>query len=64
LLGVSRKSFIGRVLGTGDLESREWPTVAITAAAREKGVMLHRVHSVRPNAEALRMVEAILGPEI
>ena len=63
LLGVSRKSFIGRVLGTGDLESREWPTVAITAAAREKGVMLHRVHSVRPNVEALRMMEAILGSE-
>ncbi len=61
LLGVSRKSFIGRVLGTGDLEAREWPTVALTAAAREKGVMLHRVHSVRPNVEALRMVEAILG---
>ena len=61
LLGVSRKSFIGRVLGTQDLESREWSTVAMTASAREKGVMLHRVHSVRPNVEALRMVEAILG---
>ncbi len=61
LLGVSRKSFLGRVLGTPDLQAREWPTVAITANAREKGVMLHRVHSVRPNVEALRMTEAILG---
>ncbi|MES2439485.1 MAG: dihydropteroate synthase [Verrucomicrobiota bacterium] len=61
LLGVSRKSFIGKLLGTTDLHSREWPTVAITANAREKGVMLHRVHSVKPNAEALRMTEAILG---
>ncbi|MGL5018945.1 MAG: dihydropteroate synthase [Luteolibacter sp.] len=61
LLGVSRKSFLGRILGTTDLEAREWPTVAITASAREKGVMLHRVHSVRPNVEALRMTEAILG---
>ncbi len=61
LLGVSRKSFIARVLGTGGLDAREWPTVAITASAREKGVMLHRVHSVRPNLEALRMTEAILG---
>ncbi len=61
LLGVSRKSFIGKILETPDLASREWPTVALTARAREQGVMLHRVHSVRPNVEALRMVEAILG---
>jgi len=61
LLGVSRKSFIARLLETPNLEAREWPTVAMTAAAREKGVMLHRVHSVRPNVEALRMMEAILG---
>lgn len=61
LLGVSRKSFIGKLLGSDDLGAREWPTVAITANAREKGVMLHRVHAVRPNVEALRMTEAILG---
>ena len=60
LLGVSRKSFIGRTLGTADIAAREWPTVALTAYARERGVMLHRVHSVRPNLEALRMTEAIL----
>jgi dihydropteroate synthase len=35
--------------------------VAITAQARGKGVMLHRVHAVRSNVEALRMTEAILG---
>ncbi|RYD18268.1 MAG: dihydropteroate synthase [Verrucomicrobiaceae bacterium] len=61
LLGISRKSFIGKILGTEDLSAREWPTIAITANAREKGVMLHRVHAVRPNVEALRMTEAILG---
>ncbi|MEX1114742.1 MAG: dihydropteroate synthase [Akkermansiaceae bacterium] len=60
LLGASRKSFIAKVLGNKDLEAREWPTVAITSHARELGVMLHRVHSVRPNLEALRMTEAIL----
>lgn len=61
LLGISRKSFIGKILATDDLDAREWPTVALTANAREKGVMLHRVHAVRPNLEALRMTEAILG---
>jgi dihydropteroate synthase len=59
LLGVSRKSFIGRMLDDDDLSLRDWPTVAITAMARDKGVMLHRVHEVRPNLEALWMVEAI-----
>jgi dihydropteroate synthase len=61
LLGVSRKSFIGKILASDDLSAREWPTVAITSNAREIGVMLHRVHAVRPNLEALRMTEAIFG---
>lgn len=60
LLGVSRKSFIGRVLGSENLADRSWPTVAITAWAREAGVMIHRVHEVQPNVQALRMTEAIL----
>jgi len=61
LLGVSRKSLIGKILSSDDLSCREWPTVALTTYAREHGVMLHRVHSVKPNLEALRMTEAILG---
>jgi dihydropteroate synthase len=61
LLGVSRKSFIAKILGEDDLALRDWPTVAITSQARERGVMLHRVHAVRANVEALRMTEAILG---
>lgn len=60
LLGVSRKSFIGRVLESSDLSDRSWPTVAITAWAREAGTMIHRVHEVLPNLQALRMTEAIL----
>ena len=61
LLGVSRKFFIGKLLESDDVKSRDWPTVAITSYAREKGVMLHRVHAVKHNSEALRMTEAILG---
>lgn len=62
LLGVSRKSFIGKLLESDDIEDRHWPTVAITSHAREQGVVLHRVHEVRANLEALRMTEAILTP--
>jgi len=61
LLGVSRKSFIGKILHSDDLAARDWPTVALTSHGREKGAMIHRVHAVRPNVEALRMTEAILG---
>lgn len=60
LLGVSRKSFIGKLTGSDKVEDRNWPTVAITSRAREQGVPLHRVHEVRRNLEALRMTEAIL----
>ncbi|MFZ9938227.1 MAG: dihydropteroate synthase [Luteolibacter sp.] len=64
LLGASRKSFIARLLENDDLAMRHWPTVAITALARGKGVMLHRVHDVRANREALRMIEAVIAREI
>ncbi len=59
LLGVSRKSFIGKVLDSESMEDRSWPTVAITALAAESGVALHRVHEVRENLHALRMAEAV-----
>jgi dihydropteroate synthase len=61
LLGVSRKSFIGRILGNSEPAAREWPTVALTSYAREKGARIFRVHEVLPNVQALRMTEAILG---
>jgi dihydropteroate synthase len=61
MLGVSRKSFIGRALGCDGIESREWPTVALTARTRCQRVMIHRVHQVKPNVQALRMIEAIFG---
>jgi dihydropteroate synthase len=61
LLGASRKSFIGKLLGSDEPAARDVPTAIITALAREQGVMLHRVHAVKPNIEALRLTEAVLG---
>ena len=63
VLGVSRKSFIGKALGTAAVEDRAWPTVALTSYGRAHGANVFRVHDARPNAEALRMTEAILNPE-
>jgi dihydropteroate synthase len=61
LIGVSRKSMIGKVLHSTDMADRYWPTIALTAHAREHGARIIRVHDVKPNAHALRMTEAILG---
>lgn len=61
LLGVSKKSFIAKRTGSTDIEARSWPTIALTAYGREQGVMLHRVHDVKGNLDALRMCEAILA---
>jgi len=61
LLGASRKSFIGKLLGSHDIQDRSWPTVALTALAREQGTRLIRVHEVRPNVEALRLAEAVIA---
>ena len=61
LLGVSRKSFIGRVLDSDEIADRYWPTVALTSFARERGARVFRVHDVEPNVQALRMTEAILS---
>ena len=62
VLGVSRKSFLGKVLGSDAMEDRAWPTVALTSYGRTRGANVIRVHDVHPNAQALRMTEAILTP--
>ena len=60
VVGVSRKSFIGKVLGSNSVDDRDWPTVALTSYLREAGAAIFRVHEVKRNEEALRMTEAIL----
>ncbi len=59
VLGVSRKSFIGKVLGSAAMADRSWPTVALTSHGRGQGVGVFRVHDVKENVEALRMTEAM-----
>lgn len=61
VLGVSRKSFLAVAAGCESIADRDAPTVALTSLGRELGARIFRVHAVRPNAEALRMTEAILG---
>ncbi len=60
VVGLSRKSFIGKLLESDNLQDREWPTVALTAKCRKLGAKVHRVHRVRDNVDAVRMAEAIM----
>lgn len=61
LLGVSRKSLFGRILGIENPSERDAASIAMTVLAREKGCMLHRVHNIKGNYDALRMTEHILA---
>jgi dihydropteroate synthase len=63
LIGASRKSFLGALLAVDETprrsDDRADATVAITALAAAAGVWAVRVHDVRPNADAVRVVAAI-----
>ncbi len=59
LLGVSRKSFLGKITGSDDTKDRLFGTVAANVLAYEQGACLFRVHDVRANGEALAVAAAI-----
>jgi dihydropteroate synthase len=59
VVGVSRKSFLGKILGGSP--DRASATVAMTSLLRERGAHVLRVHDVTPNAQALRTTEALLA---
>jgi dihydropteroate synthase len=58
VIGVSRKSFISKLLGPGD-ERREVGTQAAVAAAALNGAHIVRVHDVERTRETLKLVDAI-----
>lgn len=59
LLGVSRKSVIGRALGL-PVEERLEGTIAATVMGAVHGASFIRVHDVLQNARALKMARAIM----
>jgi dihydropteroate synthase len=58
LLGVSRKSFMGRLLNLKP-DERLAPALACSVWAATRGVEIFRTHDVAETVAALRMVEAI-----
>jgi len=58
LIGHSRKSFIGKLLGL-QVDARDMATAVISALCAEKGISIVRVHDVSMSVQAIRLAEAI-----
>lgn len=61
LIGTSRKSFIGKVLGDLPVEERLEGTAATVAVAIMNGANAIRVHDVTAMIRVARMVDAVIG---
>jgi dihydropteroate synthase len=59
LVGSSRKTFIGKLLGGASEDERMWGTAASVAAAVLGGAHIVRVHDVGEMAQVVRVAEAI-----
>jgi dihydropteroate synthase len=59
VVGVSRKSFLGKLIGSNEMGDRLAPTIALTAILRTRGADILRVHDVKENVAAQRTVERI-----
>ena len=60
VVGVSRKSSLGKMIGSAEMNDRLAPTIAFTALLRERGANVLRVHDVKENVAALRVTERLL----
>lgn len=59
LVGVSRKSFIGRILDQPDPKARVWGTAAACCAAIFNGADILRVHDVKEMSDVSLVADAI-----
>ena len=59
LLGVSRKSFLGRLVGREEPRQREWATAAAVAACVTAGSEVVRVHDVAAMTDVVRVAHSL-----
>jgi dihydropteroate synthase len=59
LVGTSRKSFIGKILGESDPSKRVWGTAATCCGAIANGANILRVHDVAEMYDVMRVADAI-----
>ena len=60
LVGISRKSMIGQLLGDAPVDRRLHGSVSAAVIAAMQGANILRVHDVRETVDALKIVEALL----
>tara|TARA_B100001248_G_scaffold260540_1_gene249051 strand:- start:69489 stop:70334 length:846 start_codon:yes stop_codon:yes gene_type:complete len=60
LIGTSRKSMIGKILGGVPSEERLYGTIATTALAVSNGANILRVHDIKENKDAVKVTQTIL----
>jgi len=64
LLGTSRKSFIGKILGGAVKEERAWGTAATVTASILGGAHIVRVHDVAEMAQVAKVADAVINPRL
>jgi dihydropteroate synthase len=62
VLGVSRKTFLGRITGIAEAGARDGVTAVATALGFERGARVFRVHDVASSRAALSLAAAIVDP--
>jgi len=60
VIGVSRKSFLSKLINSAQMSDRLAPAVALAPLLRRLGADVLRVHDVKENVNALKVTEAIL----
>jgi dihydropteroate synthase len=62
LVGLSRKSLIGKVLGL-PVDKRLYPGLSLAVIAAWQGARIIRTHDVGATCEALAMCHAVMAPD-
>jgi dihydropteroate synthase len=60
VIGVSRKSFLGKLIDSTQVSDRLPPALALTSLLRSRGADVLRVHDVKENVNALKVTDTLL----
>ena len=64
LVGTSRKSFLGKILGGAPKDQRAWGTAAAVTASILGGAHIVRVHDVAEMVQVAKVADAVINPKL